>query len=662
MPWWPRVIAFGIQILYMYIQIIPNSRCVRNLLRNCDINFEPDRVNENKTTIFDNEQTTSYVSRIGGVKNHTKAQISLCTSVVHAYDQEGPFIQGNCKYSPKQWLYNNISKDNIRKLREPDEVNRQILDQNRDKFWNQILKEEYDKCFLINGHIEDDISEIVYETNHKKCACGNNEKNSKRICSKCKEVLPTNPAKKFRADHPNVESRQSPVDRRRDIYKNITRGPDFEPADLVTGKPLDRNPSKYEDTKEIIREISAKSGIKKYGLGEREWMAICCDGSPFKNFLSLFPFLTFCNSCKIPAGDLSIHCEEYHNGVKDDSLFDLEFDHILPLNGPGHTEKLIMEATTKLLWSVIGLKSFATWCDFKSDKAKAFLMNFSDHHKGWDFLYIVLMSIAKEIAFEFVKCWKITKNKIPKYENLIKWLTKSNEVSNVHLVRFFHLMNGPLLSMFFLRCGVRCANPQLYYAAYEKASLTLFLNKNFNYQIISTFELYLIKQAPVEVRKYIYRTIIHRIKKHESWDCSSEGLDYRIEEENRKFKQNLYTEDPAMIDWINAMASTKQIEEMKENARKDYNIIEDICEPYSPDYDSKIQYCRSMLRELEYLDYDTKTKLKNLDGVKLHKDTLQFEEKATEMKNEYIDNVIESESFVNAAPPEFNFKKFPKTK
>ena len=226
-------------------------------------------------------------------------------------------------------------------------------------------------------------------------------------------------------------------------------------------------------------------------------------------------------------------------------------------------------------------------------------MNFADHHKGWDFLYIILLTLAKEISFEFVKCWKMMTSKKPKYSDLTQWflIARTSEITNINLVRLFNLVNGPLLSMYFLRCGVRCANPQLFYAAYEKASLTLFLNKNLNYQIISSFELYLLKSAPVEVKEFIFRTIFHRIKKHDSWDFSSEGLDYRMEEKNRKYKQNLYTDEPTMEDWIITVANSENIEQMKENARNDYNFTEDICEPYAPDYDAKIKYCQSSISE-----------------------------------------------------------------
>jgi hypothetical protein len=636
-------------------------RTVRDIVSSGVMQFEPDRPSENKTCVFDNEQVKRYEGcRIGGEKDHSKPKISLCTARLQAYDQEGPLIQNKKELSPKYWLYNNMSKQDILGMAKLGEENSKIFNEQLEIYWDEILKKEHANTFQIDGHIEDNISEIVQHRTNKVCKCGKVEKNTRRLCSKCKEPLPRNPIKRFKMDQEitNGGVKPSPVERRRQIYENIPRGEYFKPTEFIVGKPLDKNPSKYSDTKEIIREESYSSGIRKYGAGVREWLCICCDGSPFKNFLALLPILSFCNICQCPAGDTASHFAQYHSNEKPEDALDLEFDHVLPLNGPGHTEKLIMEATTKLLWSLIGLRSFATWCDFKSEKAKQFLMNFGDHHKGWDFLYIIMMTISREIAFEFIKCWKMNENTIPKYSDLLNWISKNNEVSNIHLVRLLPIVNGPLLSMYFLRCGVRCGNPELYYSAYERASLTLFLNKNLNYQIISSFEQYLISVAPSEVRQFIFRTIIHREKKHNSWDCSGEGLDYRMEEHNRNFKQNLYTKDPTMDDWILSMANTARMEKMKAAAADDYNMEKDICEPYAPDYEAKIDYCRSQIRSCEYMDYDSKVNFKNLDEEELHNDTLNFEEIALKMKEEYLQNVVDSESFINAAAPQQKFTKF----
>ena len=62
------------------------------------------------------------------------------------------------------------------------------------------------------------------------------------------------------------------------------------------------------------------------------------------------------------------------------------------------------------------------------------------------------------------------------------------------------------------------------------------------------------------------------------------------------------------------------------------------------------------MRELGYLDYDEKRPLDNLDEVVLNKDKFSFENAARDLKKKYRKNVVDSESFVNAAVPEYEFK------
>ena len=88
---------------------------------------------------------------------------------------------------------------------------------------------------------------------------------------------------------------------------------------------------------------------------------------------------------------------------------------------------------------------------------------------------------------------------------------------------------------------------------------------------------------------------------------------------------------------------------------EEFGFVPEVFEPYAPDYKSKIEYCRSQIREAENLDYDTLSVLKNLDDVKLHPDTLIFDEKASDMKKEYLKNVLSSKSFISAAKLNFDF-------
>ena len=100
------------------------------------------------------------------------------------------------------------------------------------------------------------------------------------------------------------------------------------PAKIEVGRPHDLNPASYEDTKKIVREESVKAGISKYGAGKRSWFAFVCDGSPYKNFLSLFNVLFFCTSCKKPCGEMKKHVNDKHGGKTDH--IQMEFDHVLP--------------------------------------------------------------------------------------------------------------------------------------------------------------------------------------------------------------------------------------------------------------------------------------------------------------------------------------------
>ena len=107
---------------------------------------------------------------------------------------------------------------------------------------------------------------------------------------------------------------QKKVANRRELYDFAEAKHQTNPAEIEVGKPHDLNPASYEDTKKIIREESIIAGISKYGSGERSWFAFVCDGSPFKNFLSLFNVLFFCNLCKKPCGEMKKHVKEIHWG------------------------------------------------------------------------------------------------------------------------------------------------------------------------------------------------------------------------------------------------------------------------------------------------------------------------------------------------------------
>ena len=111
-----------------------------------------------------------------------------------------------------------------------------------------------------------------------------------------------------------------------------------------------------------------------------------------------------------------------------------------------------------------------------------------------------------------MKVWKIeNETKAPVYADLVKFM-ESSLVQNVNLLRHFEIVDGPLMSLFLMRAGMpacmRTGNGQLYYSGLEYASLFTFANGHKNYQLITTFELYLIRIAPPEVQNFIFTFFI----------------------------------------------------------------------------------------------------------------------------------------------------------
>ena len=60
-------------------------------------------------------------------------------------------------------------------------------------------------------------------------------------------------------------------------------------------------------------------------------------------------------------------------------------------------------------------------------------------------------------------------------------------------------------------------------------------------------------------------------KKHCDSDSCAEGLDYRLEEENKKYKQYLHVLNPTYADWLNVCSNTVQLDKMAEAMATDYS-------------------------------------------------------------------------------------------
>ena len=66
--------------------------------------------------------------------------------------------------------------------------------------------------------------------------------------------------------------------------------------------------------------------------------------------------------------------------VEEKESIQMDFDHVLPLCGPGHVEKSILGAAITVLWNLIGFEKIAAICNFKSKAQHDMVKKVKDHH------------------------------------------------------------------------------------------------------------------------------------------------------------------------------------------------------------------------------------------------------------------------------------------
>ena len=286
-------------------------------------------------------------------------------------------------------------------------------------------------------------------------------------------------------------------------------------------------------------------------------------------------------------------------------------------------------------------------------KSQQFLQSFGDHHIGFDFLFTVQETLATELCHQFITSTSCTTP--PTYHDLYNWLSLE-KITNPNVIQTLFLVNGPLFTSFLLRAGIRCGNGELYFSAYEYVSLLTFVNNNTNYQLLSLFEQYTMSVAPDKIKEFILDNVSHQVKSgHKDSETCGEGYDYRMEEANKAFKDNLHTKEPSIEDWNLVCSNTNLLKCMKELQSKDYQIGTGSSGARAPDYATRIDFCRSKIREREHLKFDRKCNLSNIQGERLHPNTVTLIDKCLDLKKQYIDNVICNDNFVTAPNPKSDF-------
>ena len=212
------------------------------------------------------------------------------------------------------------------------------------------------------------------------------------------------------------------------------------------------------------------------------------------------------------------------------------------------------------------------------------------------------------------------------------------------------------MSLFLMRAGMRTGNGRLYYSGLEYASLFTFPNGHKNYQLSTTFELYLLKVAPPEVRDFIFTFLFYENRTHKDSDSCGEGLDYRLEEYNKKFKLYLHFLFPNFDYWITVCSNTSVLDKMDQAQKLDYGTARSSSEVTAPDYNSRVEHCRTQVRSLQYFDPTMKSSLFNLQSKKAPVRSLDLVTECQEKRREFLNNIVHVKSFCKAPNPSFDNK------
>ena len=240
-----------------------------------------------------------------------------------------------------------------------------------------------------------------------------------------------------------------------------------DPVHFQVSTPVFVNPCSYDTCLDILRDIGRKAGIKKYKTGDREWVSVCCDGSPYVLCLRLILSTYLCDTCGVSVMGIPAIDQHLQNHSADNSTptYTLEFDWVLLIPGPGHIEMNLVKSIVEFSWEIFW-KQMAICLNFKSENAQKAAKRVSDHHKGWAMLSIARTALAKELVLPFVR---------------IELAKEHNDLTTVNFMRFIsrdvvdpnYLLLADIVfefidAIYMYRTGIRTCNEQYMYVARAK--------------------------------------------------------------------------------------------------------------------------------------------------------------------------------------------------
>ena len=240
------------------------------------------------------------------------------------------------------------------------------------------------------------------------------------------------------------------------------------PVGYHVAQPIFVNPCSYDACLTILRELGRKACIRKYGLGDREWVSVCCDGSPYVLCLRIIQSTYMCNVCKESANGIAameIHMEQSHCEAA--LSYSLEFDWVHLVPGTGHVEMNLVRTIVEFCWDIFW-RDMAYLMNFKSENALRACKRVSDHHKGWQLLKIARVAISKELVLPFVRSQMAKGDADLSVVNFMRFI--SRDVCNSNYLMMADIVFEILDSTVMFREGVRNSNQDFMIAGRAKVA------------------------------------------------------------------------------------------------------------------------------------------------------------------------------------------------
>ena len=190
-----------------------------------------------------------------------------------------------------------------------------------------------------------------------------------------------------------------------------------EKPTLELGEIIGVNPNLYKTIKEVLFNL-----LQQVKSDERTWVRIEFDRVPNRIAKELIDKVHFCNGwdeiIDIKEDSLESHLLKLHDGDSN-VLLRSYFGDILLVPGPGHMEKYFLLTIFKFTKDIFMFK-LADKLDFRSSKAKDFIINCEDHHLLWQIANIAFDAFAKEVIHIFLQCCEY-KHLQSTIEHFVSW-------------------------------------------------------------------------------------------------------------------------------------------------------------------------------------------------------------------------------------------------